>query len=409
MRKKLRRKFIVLATFSVFVILLTVIGLSNIIINLDTDKEMDTIASLIIKNEGRMPLNNSLNENKEELTVEIRYGIRYFSAYTDLNGNVKTINNEHVATVNNTEISNFAQRLVRYGVEKGKIKIDENRYYYRIKKMNNEYLIVFVDGTSRYAFAKGVGVYTTIVALASVFFFSLVIIFLSSIVIKPFEENVENQRQFITNAGHELKTPLAVISANAEVLEMTQGKNEWTGSILNQVKRLSGLVNDLIMMSKISEGKNIEMARFDYSKEAGIVCESFKSIAVNEKKKYNYEIEDGLELNGNQKMLSELINIFLDNAFKYCDPDGSVELMLKSRTRHKGIRLTVSNTYKEGEKVDYTKFFQRFYRQDESHNSKKAGYGIGLSMAETIVKGHKGRISVGYKNGMITFEVLLNK
>ena len=223
--------------------------------------------------------------------------------------------------------------------------------------------------------------------------------------VAPILKNMESQKQFITNASHELKTPLAVISANAEVLEMTNGSSEWTDSIKNQVTRMSELVSQLIVLSKLQEHDELVLTEVNFSEKAEDVCKSFKTVADAAGKGFEADISPDIKIVADERGSRELVSILVDNAVKYCDDGGTVKVNLHSRGRR--AFLTVSNDYSDGEGVDYSRFFERFYREDQSHNSEKAGYGIGLSMAESLVEMFKGKISVNYKNKIITFTVIL--
>ena len=218
---------------------------------------------------------------------------------------------------------------------------------------------------------------------------------------------MENQKRFITNAGHELKTPLAIISANAEVLEMVNGKNEWTDSILNQTKRLSVLIGNLISLAKMDEKQDLVFSKINVSPIVSETVDGFKPLCETDGKSMTSEIEEDVIIKTNEQIFRELVNILTDNAVKYCDDGGEVHVELSHSLGHRGAKLIVTNTYAEGKNVDTSKFFERFYREDTSHNSEKKGYGIGLSMAEEIVKQHKGHIKAEYKNGNIFFIVTI--
>ena len=223
--------------------------------------------------------------------------------------------------------------------------------------------------------------------------------------VQPMVRNIEAQKQFITNASHELKTPLAVISANTEVIEMMSGKNEWTESTIKQVNRMSELISQLVVLSKLEEREDIVLTEVNISDEVNKVLTSFRSVAETQGKKLETSVTDGIIVKADEKGIHELINILMDNAVKYCDEEGTVKLTLNQKG--KSVVLTVSNDYADGEGEDYSKFFDRFYRADESHNSEKKGYGIGLSMADSLVRMFKGKINVSYKKPQITFTVIL--
>ncbi len=192
---------------------------------------------------------------------------------------------------------------------------------------------------------------------------------------------------------------------------MMEGENEWTASIMNQVQRLSGLVNNLITLSKMGEGNKEDYSQVDYSACVRGIAEGFAPVIDREGKTFSYEIQDGISLYGRKSELEEIANILLDNAVKYCDDEGQVGLNLTlvktGFNKTPTAQLTVSNSYKDGENVDCSRFFERFYREDSSHSSEKSGYGIGLAMAQGFVEEYKGKISASWKDGVISFQVKL--
>ena len=308
--------------------------------------------------------------------------------------------------------------------EKGKIEDTDSIYFFQKKQISceelqeidfdieltdsNYILIVFMDATNRIYHIRDIQLFSV---LSSIFcfivFFALISVF-SDRAIKPTIEAYEKQKRFITDAGHELKTPLAIISANTEVIEAMDGKSEWTESILNQVKRLSGLVNDLITLARLEEAEehgDVATEELDFSAKVKEVFDAFHPVITQQGKHFSADIAENIIIKANTKSIHELVSILVDNAVKYCDDNGTISVALSRQKKY--AVFAVTNDYKDGENVDYTKFFDRFYREDSSRNSAKAGYGIGLSMAENIVSIHKGKISAGFSDGKITFTVQL--
>jgi signal transduction histidine kinase len=224
---------------------------------------------------------------------------------------------------------------------------------------------------------------------------------------KPFIESMEKQKQFITDAGHEIKTPLAIISANADVLELTGGESEWITSIRNQTNRLDKLVRNLLTLSKMEEGKiELVFTDFDISKAVLEITEPFKAIGEAQNKKFLMEIEPGIIFHGDQGSIHQLVSTLVDNAMKYSDEKGTIKITLSSSK--KGIKLQVYNTVEELNIDNLDKLFDRFYRADSSRSRETGGYGIGLSIAKSIAEAHHGRISAKSEDGKsICFTVQL--
>ena len=190
---------------------------------------------------------------------------------------------------------------------------------------------------------------------------------------------------------------------------MIGGENEWTKSTKEQVERMTDLINRLVVLSRFEEKSNVIEKNINFSDIVTKSSKSFKSLAIKGGKNFESDIQNDICISGDDGAIYELVNILIDNANKYCDEGGTigVKLMVHGIT-FKKAKLVVSNTYKDGKNVDYSKFFDRFYREDKSHNSSVSGYGVGLSIAANIVKRHKGKIHISYKNDTICFNVYFN-
>ena len=198
-------------------------------------------------------------------------------------------------------------------------------------------------------------------------------LFRSARIVKPFSENYEKQKRFITDAGHELKTPLTIIDADAEILEMDYGENEWLSDIQNQTKRLAELTNSLIFLAKMEEEQTkIPMLEFPISDMVEETVETFQALAKVQNKTLTSDIEPMLSLKGDEKAIRRLITILLDNAVKYSGEEGKISLTLKKQKNH--IHLSVWNTTEQISKEQIAHLFDRFYRTDESRNSETGGY-----------------------------------
>jgi signal transduction histidine kinase len=266
-------------------------------------------------------------------------------------------------------------------------------------------MVVMIDSTSRYGLVRLVMTYMFVLWLTVLILFVIVMGHFSKKLIHPFIENDEKQKRFITNASHELKTPLAVISANTEMTEVLGGKSKWTESTRRQIKRLQTLIEDLVVLTRLDEMKESELTEVDLSAVVTESSESFRSVAENAGKRFTADIAPEIHIKGDKRGLQQIVSILLDNAVKYCDDGGTIAIRLESRSRGKGAKVIVSNTYVDGKDVDTSRFFERFYRQDESHNSEKSGFGIGLSMAKEITERMKGKLRVNYSGDTISFTV----
>ena len=406
--RKLKVKFILIASVSFLAVLFMVLGLVNYISLRSVRDDIYTTLKIIIDN-GGLPEYSNKKYNKYDIVVtpETVYETRYFMVTLDDSQSYLQLNIDNIAAIKNDEdVEQFINTAISDRHDRGMFSYG-TLYYAYMKSVDDEgkTVIAFLDCTSRLISVTQMAHFSLYVGCISMLLLILLLSIFSRRAVAPILKNMESQNQFITNASHELKTPLAVISANAEVLEMTNGSSEWTDSIKNQVTRMSELVSQLIVLSKLQEHDELVLTEVNFSEKAEDVCKSFKTVADAAGKGFEADISPDIKIVADERGSRELVSILVDNAVKYCDDGGTVKVNLHSRGRR--AFLTVSNDYSDGEGVDYSRFFERFYREDQSHNSEKVGYGIGLSMAESLVEMFKGKITVNYKNKVITFTVIL--
>ena len=417
MIKDLRKKFVLVATAAVVIIVAGALGMINTIAYMRMHAQVESVLSYISQNGGnvlpkKIPPDSSWfgDSNWSDDTPEFSYQTRFFSVLVDPDGYVKEIDLKHIAAFTENEAIQYARTTVQEGKNKGFFKKDRASYAYMItKNKDGDFLIVIMDCTRDVGAVEAFVRYSVMLGFICILLYVFILAALCNLAIKPFVRNMENQKRFITNAGHELKTPIAIISTNTEAIELINGKNEWTGNILKQVKRLSNLIDDLIMLSKMGERSYVDLTitKMDLSETVTTVTESFQQMVKDQGKQLNCRIVSPVYVRSDAKCVYELINILVDNAVKYCDDKGVIDVVLAKEKRKKAV-ITISNTYAEGAAIDYSKFFERFYRGDVSHNSQKNGYGIGLSMAEELTQLIKGKIQVSYENGKITFVVKMS-
>ena len=214
----------------------------------------------------------------------------------------------------------------------------------------------------------------------------ILVILVSKKVIAPIQETYIKQKQFITGASHELKTPLAIISSNADVLEMEHGDSKWTNNIHNQVERLSSLVNSLVVFSRMEEKDSVERAQFNLTEALKSRIEDFNELANFQKKYIAIDIDPDLNYYGEKDSIVQLMDILLENAIKYAPEDSDILVYLKKNRKYATLKVSNKADVRKG---DLSKVFDRFYRLDESRNSTIKGYGIGLSMAQLIAEKHR--------------------
>ena len=324
------------------------------------------------------------------MSAELPFESRYFSVIAGESGEAVSVDVSHIAAISEEEAAEYAGRL--QGSRKVRGFLGNYRYLVSASS-ENETLFLFLDrGRNLETFRSmlltsyGISLLGLLVVFGLIFFFS-------GRITRPFVENAEKQRRFITDAGHELKTPLAIIEADTDVLEMDLGeKNEWVEDIKKQTRRLAGLTKDLISLARSEEaGQSYTMIDFPVSDVIMEAAESYRAPAMAQGKSFRLKAEPMLTLTGDEASIRQLVGILLDNALKYSNPGGSISLTLSRQG--KSLSLEVFNTAEHVSRGSLPHLFDRFYRADTSRNSGTGGYGIGLSIAQAIVQAHKGKIS----------------
>ncbi|HHV09276.1 MAG TPA: GHKL domain-containing protein [Clostridiales bacterium] len=417
MIKKLQRKFIMITMGSLFLVMLFLIGLTNGIYFVQTEIKTNESISIIAENEGKFPefikgdhMNGPPKTDEPftplfgfRMNAETPYEKRYFIVELGFDGSVNQINTSHIAAVTSKDALEYATDIIESGKTGGYMGI----YKYKVIEKDTGNMIVFMDCRSQIQSELLLLVISCVVGVSTLILMFVLLTVLSRRAMRPFVENAEKQKLFITDAGHEIKTPLAIISANADVLELTGGENEWIGSIRNQVARLDKLVKNLLTLSKMEEeGLKLTFAHFNLSEAVAKIAGSFEAVAEAKNKRLRMDIQPGIMLNGDEDSMEQLVSTLMDNAMKYSNDGGSIKISLAGTK--KGVKLEVYNTAESLDASNLDRLFDRFYRADSSRARETGGYGIGLSIAKSIVEAHKGRISVKSEDGKsICFTVLI--
>ncbi len=392
MIRKLKIKFILLS-MTTLVILLTVILAGMSLLNYNSVIETaDKTLSYLSQNKGTFPeiggqLNNILPPH---MSSETPYESRYFSVLLDSSGAVIGTDMRKISSIDHDDAISYAQNVLKTDTTVG--FADDFRYIITTEPAGTR--VIFLDcGRSLDAFHSFLrtSLFMAIIGLIAVFF---VIFIVSGKIIKPIAESYAKQKQFITNAGHEIKTPLTIINANVDILEMELGEdNESLSDIKGQTLRLRSLTDELVMLTRMEEAENnLPKIDFPISEVVTDAVRPFYALAQIRKKTLTCHITPFLTLNGNDKAINKLVSLLLDNALKYSASDSEIELSLTKQGH--SILLSVSNmTEYELNQSNLDRVFDRFYRDDSSRNSETGGHGIGLAVAKAIVTAHGGKIS----------------
>lgn len=328
------------------------------------------------------------------LTPDTRYETSFFVVSLDADGSVTEMDHSYIASVSEEDIDAYAKEILASGKEQGRAD------YFMYKVFDSD------DGTSKivavscYQQMRQFRLLLSICVLAGLLYMAAVfalVWLMSRRITKPVEESIRKQRQFITDAGHELKTPITIIKANNEVLQMQNGSNQWTQSIDNQTRRLSSLVQSLLELSRLNEKDITDISEeFDLSKTVAEAVESFRVPIESDGKVLETAIEEGIRFKGSKDEIYRLVTLLMDNARKYSTDREPVRVAL-DKQHH--ITLTVSNSCEHIEQEKLDRLFERFYRTDESRSRKTGGSGIGLSVVQAIVERHGGTVTASSKDG----------
>ncbi|MBR1413220.1 MAG: HAMP domain-containing histidine kinase [Bacilli bacterium] len=319
--------------------------------------------------------------------------------YIDVNGNNLT----YLTNDSNVEEENI-NKIVNKIINSDNVNGHIDKYVYKINKKNNEIKIVLMDNTIADNYIKNIFIVSLcifILGVISGYYISLKIV---KWIVEPVDEAFKKQKQFISDASHELKTPLTIINANCELLEEDIKNNKWLDNISKESVRMNGLVNSLLSLTKVEESE-VVFNEFNLSKAIASSVLAFESVAFEKKINLKENILEDIKYIGNEDQIKQLIYILVDNAIKHADDNSDV---LINMSKHKNkINIEVVNSGKTIPKEEQEKIFERFYRIDKSRNRNSNSYGIGLSIAKSIVNKHSGKIHVESEDNITKFIVEL--
>lgn len=413
MLKKMRWHFILAAMLAVFIMLAVVLTGINGWNYYTTSKRADERIEEIFVFEARgsnsqPPQDNqagppSIPVRPENHDPEAPYTTRFFVVRLDENRQVTDVSTDYIASVTTGEAGEYAQAVINRKNQKGYYK----SYRYQILKEDYEDIVIFLNNTMELHSAKNVLLISCLVGVGCFLIVFLLVFLLSGKAMKPYLENIERQKRFITDASHEIKTPLTSIATSVDVLEMEHGEDEWTRNIHKQTSKMSKMVADLVTLSRLDEENPFpDKTEFSLSDIAWEVAEPFSSLAKAQGKICSQRIEENLTLCGNPDATRQMLSVLLDNAMKYSEEKGTIRLdVYQNRGK---IRIEVFNTCVLEDTRNLSRLFDRFYRPDSSRSQKTGGSGIGLSIAQAVAEAYGGKIKVSSRDGKsILFQVII--
>lgn len=424
MIRKLKRKFLLIGTLFMLLLMAAMVLTMNLVNYAEITSEADAVLDVLENQkrpmdgemhfpddpdangpdpegkdpEGREP-DHMLGFIRHGMSKEIPYESRYFAGTVSEDGEIRTTDLSRIVSVDEDAAAVYLKQAAESGSARGFI----GDFRYSKTSEGTGTRILFLDWgrklDSFYRFlwisaAVGTG------GLAVVF----VAFFLAAgRIVAPIAESYEKQKRFISDAGHEIKTPLTIINANVDLLE-TDGEKEELSDIRQQTDRLTKLTNNLILLSKMEEAEHsIRKIEYPLSDLVSETVASFRAPALARRLDLETDIQPNLTANGSPDAIRQLVSVLMENAVKYAPEDGRINAVLK--LHRKNAILTVSNTLLNPvAESDLTHLFDRFYRSDTSRNSETGGHGIGLSIAKAIVTSHGGTISASV-NGNAIFQI----
>ena len=393
MLNKMRRRMI-LAAMTAFAVVMALIVAAINIVNYSAVKQssVDMLEKILRYEEergvhthsGEYPLPFSLEMSDQEAG----YMTRIFSVRYDEEGELAFLSLDFIASVDSDKAEEYAEQALGSGRETGVI----DNYRYMLKKYDDHTLIAFLNVSRERRFNRTLLLRSLAVAGGSLVLVYILVWLFSKEAIKPFVKNIEKQKRFITDAGHELKTPLTSISASLDVLELEHEGDEWISNIRGQTNRMVKMVGELVTLSRLDEDNPIpDKEVFSLSEAAWETLEVFGAHAETRGKKLDVEIEPDVSLNGDKPAVQQLMSVLLDNAVKYSDEGGKIRFSVR-KINGKAV-IEVFNTCDYETPPDTERLFDRFYRPDESRSVDTGGTGVGLAIAKAVTETHGGRIA----------------
>lgn len=439
MIKRLRNRFIRIAMLSVTAVMLLLTIILNVANYVSTDSDLKQTLTLIYENAGTIPhsrfqLPDSADaptppENDDgngdiapappdgaddsqtpqappddkvarregPFTAETPFSTRFFVLHYTSSGTLTQADLDNIASVTEDDTQEYLSAALAHGAGYGYY----GSYRYFVAQEDDKNIAIFLDCYHELRAMRVVLVWSLLADAACILLVFLLVVLLSRRAIDPVVRSAQQQKQFITDASHELKTPITVIATSLKVLEMETGKQKWIDKAMAQTEKLTSLVNSLVTLSRMDEEDSpLKMEDFPVSDAVRETAESFTDFAASKGHELHLSITDGLTYRGDEYAVRQLVSILLDNAVKYALPDSPIEFSLEKAKR--GVVLRSSNACEDVTPENAQKLFDRFYRADPSRSSG-SGFGIGLSIARSIAEGHHGSIRAIVDDGKIAF------
>ncbi len=399
---RLRNKFIRICMLSFLIVFLLLFASIYCLTYYQTTASLDMLADVVSENDGYFPpFERSEPETRDlfsagidPITAESPFSTRFFTVRFDAADILLSADTGSIASVTEDTAEQYARAAVKKGRERGWI----GEFRYKVNTTAEGKTVVFIHGTTARRTSRQLLWTVAAVFLTGSVVVLVLIVLISKRAVKPTVESYEKQKQFITDANHELKTPLTLIQANLDIAESEVGKNEWLEDIREEGEKMTELVNRLVTLARMDEEHTRpETAPFDLSNALADTAAAFSSAAEKRKITLAFNIPPLVRYKGNETAIRQLVSILMDNAVKYCDPSGTITVTLQEHGGKRAV-FTIENSYQAVGTIELSRLFDRFYRADKAR-TYGSGFGIGLSMAKAIVEQHHGEIQAQNLDG----------
>ena len=395
MTKTLKRRFVVFTMSAVTCLLLFIVLAINGVNWMMLERQSDMMLETLVDADGsfqQMDFNRPPPFSRP-LDMDRMRASRFFIVRSDQSGNIVNVNIDQISAIDQETAKSYALEVLKTDDTSGRV----HGYKYAVKELGPNKLTFFMDTSEQSENFRMVLFASSAIAVLCWVILLIIVILLSGKVIRPVLVGMEKQKQFITNAGHEMKTPLAIIQSNNDTMALIHGENKYNVHIRNQTKRLNVLMSNLLTLAKLDEEIPLPTETVNISDVAGELLPAYTEDAQARNLRFTVQIEPDIVIQTNKDSFRQMLTVLLDNAIKYTPDGGSVRLSLAKDGRH--IQIIEENTCDPSLEPDPERLFERFYRGDAARTQKESsGYGIGLSAARAICENFGGKLTAEYSS-----------
>ncbi len=400
----LRRRFICSAMTAFGILVLILLAGVTVVSYLQVESRTDDFMEFVLEESQSPHKNISRQQNPARRMRPMDNPIAYYDLQIDASGEIAEVREKGIWEPDTDTAKTIAAQILASGKQEGRI----SAYKYRLQKNESGMRLILMDNSPQIHMLGNVLRTTLVLSLACLVLLFLILLPISTRVVHSYALHIEKQKQFITNAGHEIKTPVAIILSNVDAMELIQGKNKWSRNIRSQTDRLSLLLQRLLFMARVDEESMVlPMQMIDLKSLMETELETYRPILTERKLHLHCNLAEAIPLKGNREYLQQMIHMLLDNAVQYANEGGEIRISMEQKRRR--VRLLFENTVECLPDCPPENLFDRFYRGDSARTQSSGGCGIGLSAAGAIAEMHRGTISAEYlENNKICFTVEMN-